>query len=70
MPDAWVSAPERKRAIVYDGVASDDRHTERRTLGGQIEMGRKDALDNDMQLSWNWQKTSAVYRECHSTCRN
>lgn len=39
-------AHRRKRAIVYARVSGDDRHNDRRNLDGQIEMGRKYALDN------------------------
>jgi site-specific DNA recombinase len=34
------------RAVIYARVSGDDRHNERRNLDGQIEMGRKYALDS------------------------
>jgi len=40
----------KRRGIVYARVSGDDRHNERRNLEGQIEMGRKYALDNGYEV--------------------
>ena len=41
-----VSQNGHKRAVLYARVSSDDRGKDNRNLDGQIEMGRKYALDH------------------------